>query len=54
MAAVAHHFQCEIDGMADVTHAGDPTRPQRRALHHAGIQLNLTVGVEAGANAGVQ
>src|SRR5919199_716335 len=54
MAAVAEHAQRQLDRMADVAHRGHPSRPQPRALHDAGVELDRAFAVEAGADACVE
>ena len=38
-AAIAHHFQCGEDGVADRAHAGHRSRGERAAVHHARVEL---------------
>jgi hypothetical protein len=54
MAPIAHHLDGEIDGVAHILQACDAAGAQRGALHDAGVQLDITVGVQAGAYAGVE
>src|SRR5213593_477760 len=54
MPAVLHHRDGEVDRMADVTQARGRPDAQAIALHHTGVELNLAVGVEAGADARVE
>jgi hypothetical protein len=54
MPSILHHRHCEVDRMAHVGQAGRAAGSQRPAFHHTGVKLDDTVGVEAGADAGVE
>src|SRR3989442_717419 len=52
--AVLHHLARGGDRVLDAAHCGHPSGAQRRAVHDAGVELDLSVGVRCGAAAGVE
>jgi hypothetical protein len=54
MPAVAHDLEGEIDRVAHVFQPSDPRGPQLGAFHHAGVELDDTVEVQARSDAGIE
>jgi hypothetical protein len=54
VAAISHHRHGKVDRMTHVFDAGGATRAKLRTLHYAGVQLHLPIGIQAGADSGVQ
>lgn len=54
MPGVTHDFESKVDRVTHVLEPRRAARPQLRSLHHASVQLNHPVEVEAGADAGVE
>src|SRR5712691_9231517 len=54
MLAVLHHLARGDDRVLDAAHGGNPSRAQRRAVHDAGVELDLPLGVRRGAAAGIE
>jgi len=52
--AVFEHAACQADGIVNVFDGGDGSGFQRAAIHEDGIELDMTVGIEMGAEAGVE
>ena len=54
MPAIKHDCNGEIDRVAHVLQTGNPTCPEVGAHHDAGVQLDDSVSIQAGADAGVE
>src|SRR2546430_10732752 len=54
VAPIFHDRHRELDRVTHVAQARRPTGAQVRTYHHAGIQLDLAVAVETGADPGVE
>src|SRR3989440_4248462 len=52
--ALPHHLAGGGDRVLDAAHAGPPSGAQRRSVHDAGVELDLSVAVRRGAAAGVE
>ena len=52
--AVLHHLARGGDRVLDAAHRGHPSGAQRRSVHDAGVELDLSVAVRRGAAAGVE
>jgi hypothetical protein len=54
MPAVAHDGHGQVDGVPDVPQASNTARAQIRTHHHAGVELDHPIVVEARPDAGVE
>ena len=54
MPAIKHDGNGEVDRVAHVLQTGNPTCPEVGAHHDAGVQLDDSVHIQAGADAGIE
>ena len=54
MAPVSHHLRRQVDRVAHVFQARHPAGAKRRSFHHARVELDLSVSVQARADTGVE